>query len=74
MSALPNNVLNIADARMEEVQSEILGLVSQGTSLPSEVLEKLSQKHGDYLIKEGLLRLLREGRLSLTPDRKLLRA
>lgn len=59
-------------APSEEVRSQILAEVLAGTTRPSDVLEHLRNRFSEFEIKEGLLRLLREGSLELTPDRRII--
>ena len=74
MNALPNSVFYVAADRKQEAQHAIRKLVASGVSRPADILERLGPQFGDFLVKEGVLRLLREGELALTSDRKLVLA
>lgn len=54
-----------------EILGTIVREVENGVLEPSDILEKLGGQFSDFQIKEGILRLLREGDLELTSDRKL---
>jgi hypothetical protein len=53
------------------VRNAIINELSNGSSRPTELLEKLGDRFSDFEVKEALLNLLHEGTLVMTSDRQL---
>jgi hypothetical protein len=58
-------------ALQTRVKDAILGHLANGATGPIELLDALGQQYSDYQLKEALLRLLRDGAVVMTSDRKL---
>lgn len=54
-----------------DVKDAILQHLSAGPSRPTEMLDTLGNQYSDFQLKEGLLRLLQEGVVEMTSDRRL---
>jgi hypothetical protein len=55
----------------DDAKDAILSELRERPARPTELLAKLENKFTDFEIKEALLRLLHEGTLVLTSDRRL---
>jgi|HubBroStandDraft_5_1064220.scaffolds.fasta_scaffold136837_2 hypothetical protein len=55
----------------DDAKDAILHELREGASRPTELLAKLETRFTDFEVKEAILRLLHEGELVLTSDRKL---
>jgi hypothetical protein len=64
--AIPES-LTMSDAAKDAILCEL----QSGPSRPTELLAKLENRFTDFEVKEAVLRLLHEGALVLTSDRKL---
>ena len=57
--------------RPDSIRRAILGALAKAPTRPTDLLTHLQQEFNDFEIKEVLLRLLQEGELELTSERRL---
>lgn len=57
--------------RPDSIRRAILGALAKAPTRPTDLLTQLQQEFNDFEIKEVLLRLLQEGELELTSERRL---
>ena len=69
--AAHHRLTNRATADPKHVYEAIRQAVASGITRPADIFAKLGYDYSDYLLKEAVLRLLREGELVLNPDRTL---
>ena len=58
-------------ADLNEIKAAVMGSLQKQTSRPTELLASLAEEYPDSSIKEAVLRLLQEGVIELTADRRL---
>jgi hypothetical protein len=58
-------------ADLNEIKAAVIGSLQKQATRPTELLASLAHEYPDSSIKEAVLRLLQEGAIELTTDRRL---